>query len=97
MACVIRRRLSRYEIFADPFRFWLDTYLAAESCLETKGTFARGGKEEVRMFWHHIYTLAEIRRMLAAHGLETVETFGSLERAPFGLGAQSLTLVAQKR
>ena len=73
-----------------------NTYLSAESCLETKGTFARDGKEEVRMFWHHIYTLAEIRRMLAQHGLETLETFSSLERAPFALGSECLILVAQK-
>ena len=71
-------------------------YLAEESCLETKGTFARDGKEEVRMFWHHIYTLAEIRRMLAQHGLETIETFSSLERAPFALGSEQLILIAQK-
>jgi SAM-dependent methyltransferase len=71
-------------------------YLPYESCLETKGTFIRDGKEEVRMFWHHIYTLAEIRRMLAAHGLNTVEAYGSLDRSPFVLGSESLTLIAQK-
>ena len=71
-------------------------YLAAESCLETKGTFVRDGKEEVRMFWHHIYTLAEIRRMLAAHGLDTLETLSSFERAPFALGSEQLILIAQK-
>lgn len=71
-------------------------YLPAESCLETKGTFVRDGKEEVRMMWHHIYTLAEIRRMLATHGLNTIETYNSLERAPFVLGSEALILVAQK-
>lgn len=71
-------------------------YLPAEGCLETKGTFARGGTEEMRMFWHHIYTLAEIQRMLGQHGLETMETFSSLERAPFGLGSEQLILIAQK-
>ncbi|HKQ38845.1 MAG TPA: class I SAM-dependent methyltransferase, partial [Verrucomicrobiae bacterium] len=73
-----------------------NTYLASESCLETKGTFVRGGKEEVHMMWHHFYTLAEVRRMLAAHGLDTIETFGSLERQPFALGAERLILVAHK-
>ena len=71
-------------------------YLAEESCLETKGTFVRNGTEEVRMFWHHLYTLAEIRRMLAAHGLTTLGTFSSLEREPFALGSQQLILIAQK-
>jgi ubiquinone/menaquinone biosynthesis C-methylase UbiE len=71
-------------------------YLAAESCLETKGTFTRDGKEEVRMFWHHIYTLAEIRRMLASHGLNTLDTFSSMDRAPFALGSEQLILLAQK-
>ena len=71
-------------------------YLAEEGCLETRGTFARDGKEEVRMFWHHIYTLAEVRRMLAGQGLRTIETFSSLQRAPFVLGSEQLILVAQK-
>lgn len=71
-------------------------YLPADSCLETKGTFARDGKEEIRMFWHHLYTLAEIRRMLANSGLNTIDTFSSFERAPFVLGSQQLILVAQK-
>jgi SAM-dependent methyltransferase len=71
-------------------------YLAEESCLETRGTFVRNGKEEVRMFWHHVYTLAEIRRMLASFGLNIIETFSSLDRAPFALGSEQLILVAQK-
>jgi SAM-dependent methyltransferase len=71
-------------------------YLTDESCLETKGTFVRNGKEEVRMMWHHVYTVAEIRRMLACAGLQTIETYGSLDRAPFALGSQQLILVAQK-
>ena len=73
-----------------------NAYLATESCLETKGTFERGGKEEVHMMWHHLYTLAEIRRMLATHGLNTVDAFSSFERAPFALGAEQLILIAQK-
>ena len=71
-------------------------YLPAESCLETKGTFVRNGKEEVHMMWHHVYTLAEIRRMFAQHGLSTLQTFSSLEREPFALGSQCLILIAQK-
>jgi len=73
-----------------------NTYVAAESCLETKGTFVRNGKEEVHMMWHHLYTLAEIRRMLATHGLNTIDVFSSFERAPFTLGAEQLILIAQK-
>ena len=71
-------------------------YLAADSCLETKGTFVRDGKEEVRTFWHHLYSLAEIRRMLANAGLDTIETFSSMDRAPFVLGSEQLILIAQK-
>jgi SAM-dependent methyltransferase len=71
-------------------------YLPEEGCLETKGTFVRNGKEEVRMFWHHVYTLAEIRRMLANFGLNAINTFSSFEREPFALGSQQLILVAQK-
>lgn len=71
-------------------------YLAADSCLETRGTFTRNGKEEIHTFWHHIYTAAELRRMLASAGLNTIDIFSSMDRAPFALGSEQLILIAQK-
>jgi len=72
-------------------------YLAAESCLETETTFVRNGKTEVRKFWHWVYTVGELRRMLAEAGLKTIELYGSTDMQPFALGSHYLHLVAQKQ
>lgn len=70
-------------------------YLAEESCLETQMTFIRGGVTERHTGWHWIYTVADIRRLLAAAGLKVTHCFGSLDEKPFTVGAQ-LFVVATK-
>jgi len=72
-------------------------YEARESCLETEATFVRDGKLETYKWWHCVYTVAEIIRMLEHAGLETLHTFGSIDQQAFQLGNQRLLLVARKR
>jgi len=72
-------------------------YLPAESCLETEATFIRGGESKVLKWWHCVYTIAEVRRMLERAGLETVHLFGSHDGKPYRLGDPCLLLVARKR
>jgi SAM-dependent methyltransferase len=71
-------------------------YLADVSCLETKGTFVRNGKIETRTWWHWVYTVAEIRRMLEGAGLTVTNLYTSLDQQPFKLGDQRLLVVAEK-
>jgi SAM-dependent methyltransferase len=72
-------------------------YHPAESCIETRYTFARAGRATTRTGLQWVYTLQGIRALLAEEGLETREVAGSLDGAPFTLGAPILLLVARKR
>jgi SAM-dependent methyltransferase len=71
-------------------------YLADRSCLETRATFVRDGRTVKRTYWHWIYTVGEIRRLLAQAGLVTRNLFGGQNREPFELGSPALYIVAEK-
>jgi len=71
-------------------------YEADVSCLQTTGTFVRDGKTEVRKWWHWVYTVAEIRRLLATAGLDVCGLYGSLASEPFKAGNPVLYVVAEK-
>ena len=74
----------------------VNEYSAARSCIETKFTFIRDGKMETRPGRQFIYTAAEVQRMVAAAGFRIVNTYGSIERKSFALGAEMLYVVAEK-
>jgi 2-polyprenyl-3-methyl-5-hydroxy-6-metoxy-1,4-benzoquinol methylase len=71
-------------------------YLADVSCLETKGTFVQNGKLESRTWWHWVYTVGELRRMLEGAGLAVTDLYSSTDQQPFKLGDQRLIVVAEK-
>lgn len=71
-------------------------YQADASCLETEATFVRNGKTEVRKWWHWVYTVGEIRRLLGQAGLEICGLFSGTDGQPYKLGSQELLLVAEK-
>lgn len=71
-------------------------YLVQESCLETECTFVRNGRSERRKFWHWIYSVAELRRLLEKAGLQVTELYGSLDCQPFKWGDSRLLLVGRK-
>lgn len=71
-------------------------YQAHESCLETEATFVRNGKTEVRKWWHWVYTVGEIRRLLGQAGLEISGLFSGTDGQPYKAGSHMLTLVAEK-
>lgn len=73
-----------------------NNYRADVSCLETKMTFIRDGKTEIKESLHWVYTAAEIRRMLEHAGFTVLDTYESVESKPFQLGSQELFVVAQK-
>ena len=56
----------------------------------------RDGTVEVRHSAHHVYTVAEIGRMLAAAGLHTRAMYGALDRETFAAGSPRLLLIAEK-
>ena len=72
-------------------------YLADESCLETEATFVRGGTTTTKTWWHWVYTVAELGRMLERAGLHVRERLASVDGQPYRLGQPTLLLVAEKR
>ena len=68
----------------------------AQGRVITHYTFVRDGKAELRTGWHRIYTYREIRRMLEEAGFAQVESYASLNKDPFKLGANQLLMEALK-
>jgi SAM-dependent methyltransferase len=71
-------------------------YRPETSCLESTLTFVREGKTETREARHHVYSVAELGRMLGRAGFKVSGLFGTLDRKPFKLGDPYLYLVAEK-
>jgi SAM-dependent methyltransferase len=72
-----------------------NAYDAWDSRLDTTFRFTRDGQTETRMSHQHVYTIAELRRMLAAAGLTTVAIYGDTSGKAFAL-EDNLRLVAQR-
>ncbi len=66
------------------------------SCLLTTLTYTKDGKQEVHRFKHHVYTVAELIRLLGKFGLKTIALYGSTEKKAYKLGNVQLFLVAEK-
>lgn len=65
-------------------------------CLLITLTHTKNGQQEVHHFKHHVYTVAELIRLLSQHGLRTTALYGSTDKAPYKLGDAQLYLVAEK-
>ena len=71
-------------------------YVVDEGYMATEITYTKDGRSETHQFKHYVYTLAEIRRLLARHGLRTVAVYNSTEQGAYQLGDQQIYLVAEK-
>lgn len=66
------------------------------SCLLTTLTYTKDGKEEVHRFKHHVYTIAEVIRLLDNHHLKTIALYSSTDKETFHLGDAQVYMVAEK-
>ena len=93
-------RLSNRSWFSmdDMYLLAENRYDAGESRLDTTNTMLYSdGRSVVQDSSHWVYTVAEIKRLLASVGLETVATYGSLDKEPFEVKKRRLLLVAEKK
>jgi SAM-dependent methyltransferase len=88
---------TRWFKLGDIFMLSQNQYHPAEGRLDIEYTFIHGGEVETRPTSSYVFTVAELCRMHADAGLETVELLGSIAGEPFQLGSQRLILVSQKR
>jgi SAM-dependent methyltransferase len=73
-----------------------NTYVVEESRLDTEYTFTCGNDRETKHSRHHVHTVAEIRRLLGAVGLQTQGIWSSPSGDPYCVGSRRLLLLATK-
>lgn len=78
-------------LFLEENRYDIDA-----GCVVTAYTFVQDGKVERRQGKQYLYTVAEIRRLLANAGLRPLQLFGPSENHPFQLSDPVVHLVAEK-
>ena len=71
-------------------------YDERNSCLLTTLTYTKNGNQEMHRFKHHVYTIAEIIRLLNRHNLKTTALYSSTNKEEFHLGDPQVYLVAEK-
>ena len=72
-------------------------YDVAEGRLDIDYTFVRNGEIETRPFSSYVFTVAEMRRMHADAGLETVDLTAWGADGPYRVGSPGLLMVSRKR
>jgi SAM-dependent methyltransferase len=73
-----------------------NSYDPIRSCMLTDYTFCADGKKEQKQSLHHVYTIAEITRMLAGVGFAVVELLGDHHGEPYEFGSAQLYILAEK-
>ena len=71
-------------------------YHFEQSCIETRYSFTRDGAVTTRSGLQWVYTVREIRTLLAEAGLHVRAMHGSAEGAPYSASSFVLILVAEK-
>jgi SAM-dependent methyltransferase len=74
----------------------VNEYDAAGGRWITAFTFRRGGEEHRGTSVQHVYTAAEVVRLVVAAGFADAELYGDTDRTPYGLGSPRLLLVARR-
>jgi SAM-dependent methyltransferase len=93
--CLLPTLVERREMqVQDVHMLSVNRYDAAASVLENEYTFTRGHDKQSGVARYHIYTAAELGRLVTAAGLRVEAWYGSFARAPFRLAAPMLLLVA---
>jgi SAM-dependent methyltransferase len=87
---------QRWHRAGDIFMLSENRYVAEESRLDIDYTFIHGVTVDTRPASFYVWTVAELRRLLQAAGLESVQMFSSLAGEPYQLGSPQLFLIAQR-
>ena len=75
----------------------VNTYDAAGSRWLTEFTFRRGDEVHRGTSVQHVYTVAEVARLVATAGFPDVERYGDADGSPYRFGSARLLLVARRR
>jgi SAM-dependent methyltransferase len=75
----------------------VNTYDVVHSRWLTEFTFRRGEEVHHGTSVQHVYTAAEVTRLVRAAGFDDVEPYGDVDGSPYQLGSPQLLLVARHR
>jgi SAM-dependent methyltransferase len=74
----------------------VNTYDVAQARLLIDFTFTQGERTQQATAVQHVYTAAELTRMLVAAGYRHVDRYADTDRGAFGLGSHRLLIVARR-
>jgi cyclopropane fatty-acyl-phospholipid synthase-like methyltransferase len=74
-----------------------NAYDVWHSCILTTLKYTKNSQQEIHQFKHHVYTVAEIIRLLGLFDLKTIALYNSIDKTAFKLGDAQLYLVAEKK
>ncbi len=89
--------LTKHYVLGDLTMDIRNSYVMEESYMATELLYTKAGRSEKHYFKHYVYTLSEIRRLLAMHGLRIIALYNSTEKLPYQLADPQLYMVAQKQ
>jgi SAM-dependent methyltransferase len=87
---------QRWHRFGDIVVLSAASYAAYESRLDIDYTFIRGGVTETRPASSYVFTVAELKRLLADAGFEVLGLHGGFAGEPFELATPRLVLTARR-
>lgn len=73
-----------------------NTYRVEDSYMISNLLYTKEGKTEEHSFKHYVFTLGEVKRLLASYGLKTIATYSSTSKAAYQFGDQQVYIVAEK-
>jgi cyclopropane fatty-acyl-phospholipid synthase-like methyltransferase len=74
-----------------------NTYIAEDSYMISNLLYTKNGKTEEHSFKHYVFTLAEIKRLLAQYNLHTIATYSTTSKTEYKMGDQQVYIVAEKK
>ncbi len=73
-----------------------NSYVVTESCMVTELTYTINERIDKQRFKHYVYTLSEVKRLLASCGLHVLAVYNSTDKQPYQLGDHQAYIVAEK-
>ena len=71
-------------------------YNANDGYMISNLLYNKEGKTEEHSFKHYVFTLSEVKRLLASYGLRITATYSSTSKTEYKLGDQQVYIVAKK-
>jgi cyclopropane fatty-acyl-phospholipid synthase-like methyltransferase len=72
-------------------------YNTENSFMVSSLLYTRNESQEEHAFKHYVFTMGEIKRLLESFGFVIIDTYGSIDKAPYKIGDQQVYIVAEKK